>query len=592
MNGVWAGLAQFRDYRAEWVRGDVLAGLTVAAYLVPQVMAYAEVAGLPPVTGLWAIIGPLAVYAVLGSSRQLSIGPESTTALMTAVLLTPIAGGDPARYASLAATAALLVGALCLVGRLARLGFLAELLSKPVLIGYMAGVALIMISGQLAKITRIPVEGDEFIPQVRSLLGRLDQLHWPTVILAAVLVVMLFVLQRALPRIPGPLLVVVAAALVVALFSLRDQGIQVVGAVPAGLPAPALPSVSVADVAVLIVPAIGISFVGYTDNVLTGRAFALKVGQRVDANQEWTALAGANISASLFHGFPVSSSGSRTALGAALGSRTQLYSLVALGVVLVTLMVAGPLLATFPKAALGALVIFAAVRLIDVGELRRIGRFRRSELLLALLTTVAVVGFGILLGVLVAVALSVVDLLRRLAHPHDGILGYVPGLAGMHDVDDYPSGRQVPGLVVYRYDAPLCFANAEDFRQRALKAVEAAAEAAPSNGELEGAPRPVEWFVLNAEANVEIDLTSADALDELREQLRQQGVIFAMARVKQDLRADLERAGLTDRVGAELIFPTLPTAVAAYVHWHLDRYGVLPPGVRDVPPSPDPMEPG
>jgi len=592
MNGVWAGLAQFRDYRAEWVRGDVLAGLTVAAYLVPQVMAYAEVAGLPPVTGLWAIIGPLAVYAVLGSSRQLSIGPESTTALMTAVLLTPIAGGDPARYASLAATAALLVGALCLVGRLARLGFLAELLSKPVLIGYMAGVALIMISGQLAKITRIPVEGDEFIPQVRSLLGRLDQLHWPTVILAAVLVVMLFVLQRALPRIPGPLLVVVAAALVVALFSLRDRGIQVVGAVPAGLPAPALPSVSVADVAVLIVPAIGISFVGYTDNVLTGRAFALKVGQRVDANQEWTALAGANISASLFHGFPVSSSGSRTALGAALGSRTQLYSLVALGVVLVTLMVAGPLLATFPKAALGALVIFAAVRLIDVGELRRIGRFRRSELLLALLTTVAVVGFGILLGVLVAVALSVVDLLRRLAHPHDGILGYVPGLAGMHDVDDYPSGRQVPGLVVYRYDAPLCFANAEDFRQRALKAVEAAAEAAPSNGELEGAPRPVEWFVLNAEANVEIDLTSADALDELREQLRQQGVIFAMARVKQDLRADLERAGLTDRVGAELIFPTLPTAVAAYVHWHLDRYGVLPPGVRDVPPSPDPMEPG
>ncbi len=592
MNGVWAGLAQFRDYRAEWVRGDVLAGLTVAAYLVPQVMAYAEVAGLPPVTGLWAIIGPLAVYAVLGSSRQLSIGPESTTALMTAVVLTPIAGGDPARYASLAATAALLVGALCLVGRLARLGFLAELLSKPVLIGYMAGVALIMISGQLAKITRIPVEGDEFVPQVRSWLGRLDQLHWPTVILAAVLVALLFVLQRALPRIPGPLLVVVGAALVVALFSLQDRGIQVVGAVPAGLPAPALPSVSVADVAVLIVPAIGISFVGYTDNVLTGRAFALKVGQRVDANQEWTALAGANISASLFHGFPVSSSGSRTALGAALGSRTQLYSLVALGVVLVTLMVAGPLLATFPKAALGALVIFAAVRLIDVGELRRIGRFRRSELLLALMTTVAVVGFGILLGVLVAVALSVVDLLRRLAHPHDGILGYVPGLAGMHDVDDYPSGRQVPGLVVYRYDAPLCFANAEDFRQRALKAVEAAGDAVPSNGELEGPLRPVEWFVLNAEANVEIDLTSADALDELREQLRQRGVIFAMARVKQDLRADLERAGLTDRVGAELIFPTLPTAVAAYVHWHLDRYGVLPPGVRDVPPSPDPMDPG
>lgn len=592
MSAVWAGLAQFRGYRVEWLRGDLLAGLTVAAYLVPQVMAYAEVAGLPPVTGLWAAIGPLAVYAVLGSSRQLSIGPESTTALMTAVVLTPIAAGDPARYASLAATTALLVGALCLVGRLARLGFLAELLSKPVLVGYMAGVALIMISGQLARITRVPVEGDEFIPQVRSLLGRLDQLHWPTVILAAVLVVMLFVLQRLLPRMPGPLLVVVGAALVVALFSLQDRGIQVVGAVPAGLPAPALPSLTVADMAVLIVPAIGISFVGYTDNVLTGRAFALKVGQRVDANQEWTALAGANISASLFHGFPVSSSGSRTALGAALGSRTQLYSLVALVVVLATLVVAGPLLATFPKAALGALVIFAAVRLIDVAELRRIGRFRRSELLLALLTTVAVVGFGILLGVLVAVALSVVDLLRRLAHPHDGILAYVPGLPGMHDVDDHPSGRQVPGLVVYRYDAPLCFANAEDFRQRALQAIEAAEEAALPGDQPGEPPHPVAWFVLNAEAIVEIDLTSADALDDLRDELRRRGVIFAMARVKQDLRADLLRAGLVDRVGAELIFPTLPTAVAAYVHWHLDRYGVLPPGVRDVPPSPDPMEPG
>lgn len=588
---MWAGLAQFRGYRAEWLRGDVLAGLTVAAYLVPQVMAYAEVAGLPPVTGLWAIIGPLAVYAVLGSSRQLSIGPESTTALMTAVVLMPIAAGDPARYASLASTAALLVGALCLLGRLARLGFLAELLSKPVLVGYMAGVALIMISGQLAKITGVKVDGDEFVPQILSLLGRLDQLHWPTVVLAGVLVALLFVVQRLLPRAPGPLIVVVLAAVVVALFSLQDRGILVVGAVPAGLPTPSLPSLNAADLAILIVPAIGISFVGYTDNVLTGRAFALKAGQRVDANQEWTALAGANISTSMLHGFPVSSSGSRTALGAALGSRTQLYSLVALLVVLATLLVAGPLLATFPKAALGALVIFAAVRLIDIGELRRIGRFRRSELLLALVTTVAVVGLGILLGVLVAVALSVIDLLRRLAHPHDGILGYVPGLAGMHDVDDYPTGRQVPGLVVYRYDAPLCFANAEDFRQRALKAVDAAEEAAPPNGELGRRPHPVAWFVLNAEANVEIDLTSADALDELREQLGRRGVTFAMARVKQDLRADLERAGLVDRVGAELIFPTLPTAVAAYVHWHLRRYGALPPGVRDVPPPPDPMDP-
>jgi MFS superfamily sulfate permease-like transporter len=401
---------------------------------------------------------------------------------------------------------------------------------------------------------------------------------------------MLFTLQRFAPRAPGPLITVVLAAAVVGVFSLQDYGIPVIGPVPAGLPSPAVPSLDIADLAVLIVPSIGIAFVGYTDNVLTGRAFALKVGQRTDANQEWTALAAANISSSLLHGFPVSSSGSRTALGAALGSRTQLYSLVALSVVLLTLVVGGPLLATFPKAALGALVIFAAVRLIDVGELRRIGRFRRSELLLAVVTTVAVLGVGILLGVVVAVAVSVVDLLRRLAHPHDGILGYVPGIAGMHDVDDYPLGRQVPGLVVYRYDAPLCFANAEDFRQRALKAIDAAGQTAQRSAE-GGDPHPIEWFVLNAEAIVEIDVTSADALDQLRTELHQRGLIFAMARVKQDLRDDLVRADLVDRVGAEFIFPTLPTAVASYLHWHLERHGALPYGMREITPPPNPMEP-
>jgi SulP family sulfate permease len=591
LTAVLPGLSQFRDYRRGWLRGDILAGLTVAAYLIPQVMAYAEVAGLPPVVGLWAIIGPLAVYALLGSSRQLSIGPESTSALMTAVVLMPIAAGDPVRYAALASTLALLVGALCLLGRLAGLGFLADLLSKPVLVGYMAGVAVIMISGQLGKITGVEVDGDEFAPQIASFLSRLDQLHWPTVILATALVVLLFTLHQLVPRLPGPLITVALATAAVALFSLQDYGILVVGTVPAGLPTPAIPSLSIADLLLLIVPAIGVSFVAYTDNVLTARAFALKAGQRIDANQEWTALAGANISASLFHGFPVSSSGSRTALGAALGSRTQLYSLVALLMVLSTLVVAGPLLAGFPKAALGALVIFAAVRLIDVGELRRFGRFRRSELLLAVTTTIAVLGVGVLYGVLAAVALSVIDLLRRLGHPHDGILGYVPGIAGMHDVDDYPLARQVPGLVVYRYDSPLYFANAEDFRERALKALDDAEDNVKRTGEPGGQPHPIEWFVLNAEANVEIDITSADALDQLCNELHERGFTFAMARVKQDLRHDLVRAGLVDRVGADLIFPTLPTAVAAYLDWCYERHGALPPGVRGITPPADPMGP-
>jgi high affinity sulfate transporter 1 len=511
---VLPGLNQFRQYQRSWLRGDILAGVTVAAYLVPHVMAYAEVAGLPPVVGLWATIGPLALYAVLGSSRQLSIGPESTTALMTAVVLMPIAAGDPARYGTLAVTLALLVGAICLLGRLARLGFLADLLSKPVLVGYMAGVSVIMIAGQLGKVTGVPVEGDEFVPQLGSFARGLDQLHWPTVILGIVLVVLLFTLTRVTPRLPGPLIVVALAAVVVALFSLQDVGIKVVGAVPAALPVPAIPIPGITDLAMLILPALGIAIVGYTDNVLTARAFALKQGQTVDANQEWTALGAGNIASSLFHGFPISCSASRTALGAAVGSRTQLYSLVVLVLVLLTLVVAGPLLASFPKAALGALVIFAAVRLIDIAEIRRIAEFRRSELLLAALTTVAVLGLGVLFGVLAAVGLSIVDLLHRVARPHDSILGYVPGISGMHDVDDYPTARQVPGLVVYRYDAPLCFANAEDFRRRALAAVDTAGASVDgpstdSHGGPKDTPDPaVEWFVLNAEANVEIDITA------------------------------------------------------------------------------------
>jgi high affinity sulfate transporter 1 len=579
------------------LRGDILAGVTVAAYLVPQVMAYAEVAGLPPVVGLWATIGPLAVYAVLGSSRQLSIGPESTTALMTAVVLMPIAAGDPARYATLAVTLALLVGGICLLGRLARLGFLADLLSKPVLVGYMAGVSVIMIAGQLGKVTGVPVEGDEFVPQLGSFVRGLDQLHWPTTILGIVLVVLLFTLTRVTPRLPGPLIVVALAAVVVALFSLQDVGIKVVGAVPAGLPVPAIPIPGITDLAMLILPALGIAIVGYTDNVLTARAFALKQGQTIDANQEWTALGAGNIASSLFHGFPISCSASRTALGAAVGSRTQLYSLVVLVLVLLTLVVAGPLLASFPKAALGALVIFAAVRLIDIAEIRRIARFRRSELLLAALTTVAVLGLGVLYGVLGAVGLSIVDLLRRVARPHDSILGYVPGISGMHDVDDYPTARQVPGLVVYRYDAPLCFANAEDFRRRALAAVDTAGgpvdgPSADSHGGPKDTPDPaVEWFVLNAEANVEIDITSADALEQLRQEVDSRGIVFAMARVKQDLRADLVRAGLVGRVGADLIFPTLPTAVAAYLDAYVERHGSLPPGVRPLNVPEDPLEP-
>jgi SulP family sulfate permease len=545
------GLAQFRGYERSWLRGDVIAGVTVAAYLVPQVMAYATVAGLPPVVGLWAALVPLTVYAVLGSSRQLSVGPESTTALMTATALAPLAAGDPGRYAALAAAAALLVGAICFVAGLVRLGFLADLLSRPVLIGYMAGVAVIMIASQLGKVTGVSVEGEEFLDQVRSFMSGVGSVHWPTIALAVSVFVVLLVLAWLSPRIPGPLIAILMAAIVVSAFSLHRLEIKVVGEIPSGFPAPGFAGVGLTDLTALVIPAAGIAVVAFNDNVLTARAFAFRHGQEVDANAELRALGICNVGAGLMRGFPVSSSGSRTALGDAVGSRTQLFSIVTLVIVLLVMLAGRGVLAMFPTAALGALVVYAALRLIDVSEFKRLARFRRSELILALATTVAVLVFGVLYGVLVAIGLSILDLLRRVAHAHDAVLGFVPGIAGMHDIDDYPQAHLVPGLLVYRYDAPLFFANAEDFRERALAAID-------------DYPEPVEWFVLNAEANVEVDLTALDALDQLRAELARRGIVFAMARVKQDLLGPLEAAGLIDKIGEERIFPTLPTAVEAY----------------------------
>ncbi|MGW7383625.1 SulP family inorganic anion transporter [Streptomyces sp. NPDC054794] len=549
------GLGVLLGYRRSWLRGDLLAGVTVAAYLVPQVMAYAGVAGLPPVAGLWAILPALGLYALFGSSRLLSVGPESTTALMTATVVAPLAAGDPGRYASLAAALAITVGLLCVVSWAVRLGFLADLLSRPVLIGYLAGVALIMAVDQLPKLTGVETTGAEFFPQLWSFVTHLSDADPATVVLSAVALVFLFVVARYLPAVPGPLLAVVLGTAAVVAFDLDGRyGIKVIGEIPSGLPDLAVPELS--ELPRLVLPALGVLIVGYTDFILTARAFAghEDEGPALRANQEFLALGTANLGAGLLHGFPVSSSASRTALASSAGARSQAYSLVAGAAVLAVLLFLSPLMSRTPSAVLGALVIYAAARMIDVAGFCRLSSFRRRELLLALGCLAGVLVLGILYGVLVAVGLSVAELLTRVARPHDAVEGLVPGVAGMHDVDDYPQARTIPGLLVYRYDSPLFFANAEDFRRRALAAVDEQAE-------------PVRWFVLNAEANVEVDITALDAVDELRRELTGRGIVFALARVKQDLLDDLTAYGLTDSVGPDLVFPTLPTAVAAYRRW-------------------------
>jgi sulfate permease, SulP family len=382
---------------------------------------------------------------------------------------------------------------------------------------------------------------------------RAGGMHAGTTLLAAVVLALLFLGSRRFPRLPTPLIVVALAAVAVAVFHLRDHGIAVVGTVPEGLPTPALPSFG--DMRGLLLPAVGVLVVGYTDTVLTARAFATRGGTPVDANQELLALGVSNVGAGLLHGFPISSSGSRTALGVAAGSRTQMFSLVALAAVVAALLFAGPVLAGFPTAALGALVVYAATRLIDIQGFRRLFTFRRTEFLLALAALAGVLVFDILYGVLLAVGLSVAEMLHRVARPHDAVQGFVPGLAGMHDIDDYPAATTEPGLLVYRYDSPLFFANAENFRRRALAA-------------LASRPGPITWFVLNTEANVEVDSTGLNALDGLRAELADRGIVFALARVKQELREALDAYGLTPLIGADHLYPTLPTAVAAYREWH------------------------
>lgn len=546
------GLSTLLNYERGWLRGDFVAGCTVAAYLVPQVMAYATIAGLPPVTGLWGILPPLVIYAFFGSSRRLSVGPESTTALMTAAVVGPLAAGDPSTYAALSAGLAIMVGLLCLVFWAIRLGFVADLLSRPVLIGYMAGIAAIMVIGQLERFTGVPTEGDSFIGEMSSFVGNVGQFKSATLLMGGAGLAFLLLIQWRWSRAPGALMAVIVATAAVFAFDLDEHGIRVVGAMPSDIPHPALPSLT--EFVGLALPALGVVLVGYTDNVLTARAFAHNGQSDVDANQELLALGAANIGAGLIGGFPISSSASRTALAVAAHCRSQLYSLFAVGWTLGVLFALGPLLTQFPTAILGAIVIFAAAKLVDLSGFLSLGRFRRSELVLALVALVAVLAFGILYGVLVAVALSVIDMLRRVARPHAAVEGLVPGLAGMHDVTDFPTAREIPGLVVYRYDSPLFFANAEDFRRRALAAV---------NSE----PQPVKWFVLNMEANVTVDITALEAVQTVREDLVARGIVFALARVKQNLLAELGAFGLAGSIGPDLIFPTLPTAVAAYHDW-------------------------
>ncbi len=576
LRGVVPGLTFFtKKYSRRSLRVDSIAGVAVAAYLIPQVMAYAAIVDVPPVASLWTALAAIVAYVVLGSSRILSSGPESTIALMTGVAIAPLAAQNPDRAVALSATLALIVAGWSLLARLLRAGIIAELLSIPLLVGYLAGGAVLMVVGQLGKLTGTSYDGGTIVEEVRGFLGVATETDWLTLAVAASSLAVILLLRWLAPSMPGPLVAVVLATVASAVLNLESYGVAVVGQVPSGVPVPQLPDVTFDDVKMLLLAGLGITIVGYSDIMLIARGFPLPPAEgeqaadlRPDPQAELVAMAGVHAMVGVFSGYPVSASGSRTALAIAAGARSQAYSIVAALCIVAVLFFAGPLMAPLPWAALGAVVIYAAGKLVSIPEFRRLWRFRRREFVLAVATLVGTVVIGILQGVVLAIALSLVEMLYRLARPHEGVLGRVPGVDGMHDVADYPDARTIPGCMFYRYDAPLFFANIGDLRERVHKLLAIENDAYPDS--------PVRWLVLNVEANVEIDLTAADGLRELALELADRDVHLGLARVKNDVYEPLNRAGVIDVIGKDMLFATLPVAEESYLRWALAHESAPP----------------
>jgi sulfate permease, SulP family len=547
------GFALLRRYQRGWLRPDLVAGLTVGAMLVPQSMAYAELAGVPAATGLYAsLLAPVA-YALTGTSRHLGTGPEPGTAILAATGVAAVAGAGVAgeRYLALMATLALLVAAIAGIAWVLRLGALAQLLSKPVLVGYITGVGMVLLSSQLTAFTGVPIEADTFFPRVVEFARALDAIRPTTLVLALGSLTLLLALRRWAPKLPGALVAVALATVITVALDLAARGEPTIGTIPAGLPGFVLPGVAVTDVVALLPVALGVALVGYSDNVLTARAVATKMGYRIDPNRELAALASANLGAGVLQGMPVSSSASRSAVPASLGSVTSLVGIVAAGVVAATLLVAGDVLAEVPRAALAAIIVAAAFAIIDVQGLRELWRISRSEALLALATSLTVMIVDVLVGVLVAIGLSIAIALSRLARPADAVLGARDDLDGWVSVAD-PVSRTLPGLLVFRFDAPLFFLNVERFRSRVLQV-------------LDENPGEESWVVLDLEGVSDVDASAIDGVRELLEQLEGDGVqTVAIARANAHALARLTRAELLAPAGPVRVFPTINAAVAAY----------------------------
>lgn len=568
------GLTLLSNYRPGWLRHDLVAGLSVAAVALPTGIAYAELAGLSPVVGLYSAIFPLFAYALFGSSRQLITGPDAATCALVAGSLGPLAAGDPSKYLAYSVILSLLTGFFCIAGGLARLGFIANFLSRPILIGFLNGVAINIIVGQLGKLFGFSVSGHDLIASLTHFVANLGQTHTPTLLLGVTLVALLLVIKRLAPKVPGPLLAVIAGIAAVVLFSLDQQGVKVTGTVPAGLPQLHIPEVEPGALHTLMRDALGIMLVSFTSAMLTARSFAARNRYDIDVNQEFIAIGACNIASGLGQGFAVSGADSRTAVSDAMGGKSQLTGVVAGVAMLGVLLYLTEPLAFLPVAALGAVLVTSAFGLFDLTALRSFYSLSRAEFALSIITTIGVVIEGALPGILVAVTLAIIRLLAISSRPHDAVLGRAPGVKGFHDVRDYPDARTVPGLLVYRFDAAVVFFNADYFKSRVLQVI---AEARA----------PVKWLVLDAGSINYLDITAVHKLQEIREELEKRGIVLAIARPKRLMRTKLELGGLFEEIGRDRIFVTVKSAVRAF-HRERKRQAASP---RLDEPAVSPAEP-
>jgi high affinity sulfate transporter 1 len=550
-------LLTLRQYQAGWLPHDIIAGAVLATMLVPVGIAYAVASGLPGIYGLYATIVPLLAYALFGPSRIMVLGPDSSLAAIILGVVYPLSHGDPARAVALAGTMAVVSGAVCILAGAARLGFITELLSKPIRYGYMNGIALTVLISQLPKFFGFSIDGDGPLRELWAIGGAIvgGRANWTTLAIGAGALAVILLLRNN-KRVPGILVAVVGATAIVGLLGLAARAdVAVLGPLPQGLPAFAVPWIAYADIVPVLLGGAAVALVSFADTSVLSRAYAARTATQVDPNQEMVGLGAANLAAGFFQGFPISSSASRTPVAEAAGARTQLTGVVGAVAVALLLLLAPNLLRHLPAAALAAVVIASAIGLFEFADLVRIFRIQQWEFWLSVVCFVGVAVFGAIPGIGFAIVIAIIEFLWDAWRPYSAVLGRAKGVAGFHDITRYPDARQIPGLVLFRWDAPLFFANAELFKQRVLDTV---AKSVAS----------VRWLVVAAEPITSVDVTAADALAELDDTLHEAGIELCFAELKDPVKDKLKRFGLFARIGESFFFPTIEAAADSYLQSH------------------------